>query len=162
MSDVRKKYTIAVDFDGTIVTHRYPEIGEELPKAVETLKQLIRDGHKLILWTVRERSLLAEALQWCEDKGLTFYSVNSNYPEETTSDRYYSRKLQADIFIDDRSLGGLPDWEHIYQMISSGQPLQPTMGTPLVVDTTQQEMMQRYASHGKGKKKRGGFFSRLR
>ena len=46
--------TIAVDFDGTIVTHEYPKIGEELPFATETLKMLIKEHHKLILWTVRE------------------------------------------------------------------------------------------------------------
>ena len=46
--------TIAVDFDGTIVEHRYPEIGAERPFATDTLKMLIKDRHKLILWTVRE------------------------------------------------------------------------------------------------------------
>ena len=53
--------TIAVDFDGTIVTHEYPKIGTELPFATETLKMLIRDHHKLILWSVREGKLLDEA-----------------------------------------------------------------------------------------------------
>lgn len=41
--------TIAVDFDGTIVTHEYPKIGREIPFAIETLKMLIRDQHRLIL-----------------------------------------------------------------------------------------------------------------
>ena len=45
--------TIAVDFDGTIVTHEYPKIGTEIPFAIETLKMLIRDHHRLILWSVR-------------------------------------------------------------------------------------------------------------
>ena len=53
---------IAVDFDGTIVEHRYPAIGEEKPFAIETLKMLIRDRHQLILWSVREGKLLDEAL----------------------------------------------------------------------------------------------------
>ena len=53
---------IAVDFDGTIVRHRYPAIGEELPFAIETLKKLQKDGHKLILWSVREGKLLDEAV----------------------------------------------------------------------------------------------------
>ena len=48
---------IAVDFDGTIVEHRYPNIGEEKPFAIETLKMLIRDHHQLILWSVREGKL---------------------------------------------------------------------------------------------------------
>ena len=54
--------TIAVDFDGTIVEHRYPHIGKEKPFAVQTLKQLIADGHQLILWSVREGRLLDEAV----------------------------------------------------------------------------------------------------
>ena len=49
---------IAVDFDGTIVEHRYPRIGEEIPFAVETLKLLQQEKHRLILWSVREGELL--------------------------------------------------------------------------------------------------------
>ena len=58
---------IAVDFDGTIVEHKYPAIGRELPFATETLRMLIRDRHKLILWSVREGALLDEAVEWCRD-----------------------------------------------------------------------------------------------
>ena len=73
---------IAVDFDGTIVAHRYPAIGPEIPFAVDTLKLLARERHKLILWTVREGDLLNEAVEFCRSRGLEFYAVNSNYPEE--------------------------------------------------------------------------------
>ena len=58
--------TIAVDFDGTIVEHRYPEIGNEIPFAIDTLKMLINDRHRLILWSVREGKLLDEAVEWCK------------------------------------------------------------------------------------------------
>ena len=54
---------IAVDFDGTIVEHEYPKIGEEIPFATETLRMLINDHHKLILWSVREGKLLDEAVE---------------------------------------------------------------------------------------------------
>ena len=91
---------IAVDFDGTIVEHRYPRIGEEIPFAVDTLKLLQQEKHRLILWSVREGALLDEAVEWCKSRGLEF-----------------SRKLKADMFIDDRNLGGLPDWGVIYEMI---------------------------------------------
>lgn len=149
----KKIYTIAVDFDGTIVTHEYPRIGTEIDGAVRNLRKLLMDGHRLILWSVRERELLQEALQWCEERGLVFYSVNSNFPEETHADRHFSRKLQADIFIDDRSLGKLPHWDTIYQMISNGKPFQPAAVAPTVVDDMQQEMTNRYA-HGYGQKKK--------
>ena len=109
---------IAIDFDGTIVGHRYPSIGRELPFAIETLKKLSAERHKLILWTVREGRLLDEALEFCRERGLEFYAVNRDYPEEEQErNNHFSRKLKADIFIDDRNLGGLPDWGTIYEMI---------------------------------------------
>lgn len=109
---------IAIDFDGTIVEHRYPAIGPELPFAIDTLKYLCAQRHKLILWTVREGELLDEAVAYCRRRGLEFYAVNKNYPEEKPTHEGYSRKLQADLFIDDRNLGGLPDWGEIYRMLS--------------------------------------------
>lgn len=109
---------IAVDFDGTIVEHKYPAIGEEIPFATETLKMLIKDRHKLILWSVREGKLLEEAVEWCRKRGVEFYAVNRDYPEETMqNNNHFSRKLKADYFIDDRNIGGLPDWGQIYQMV---------------------------------------------
>ena len=113
---------IAVDFDGTIVEHRYPEIGEEKPFAIETLKMLIRDRHQLILWTVRTGRLLDEAIQWCRDRGVEFWAVNRDFPEEDVEcNEHYTRKLKVDLFIDDRNLGGLPDWGMIYRMVSEGK-----------------------------------------
>ena len=110
--------TIAVDFDGTIVTHKYPKIGEEIPFAVDTLKALQQRHHRLILWSVREGELLDEAVEWCRARGLEFYAINRDYPEETTENNpHFSRKLKVDVFIDDRNLGGLPDWGTIFDMI---------------------------------------------
>ncbi len=110
--------TIAVDFDGTIVEHKYPQIGRELPFATETLRQLIEDHHQLILWTVREGDLLQEAVDWCHERGVDFYAVNNDYPEETPEkNNHFSRKLKVDYFIDDRNIGGLPDWGTIYRII---------------------------------------------
>ena len=113
--------TIAVDFDGTIVEHKYPEIGEELPFATETLKMLIKEHHQLILWSVREGKLLEDAVNWCRDRGVEFYAVNKDYPEEKVEyNNRFSRKLKADIWIDDRNIGGLPGWGEIYHMIHDG------------------------------------------
>lgn len=118
---------IAVDFDGTIVTHAYPYIGKPVPFAIETLLKLQREGHhQLILWTVREGALLDEAVDYCRARGLEFYAVNANYPEER-ADTLSSRKVSADLYIDDRSLGGLPDWGVIWQMISSGNCFVPPL-----------------------------------
>lgn len=79
---------------------------------------LINDHHKLILWSVREGKLLDEAVEWCRERGVEFYATNRDYPEETTdNNNHFSRKLKADLFIDDRNLGGLPDWGMIYRMV---------------------------------------------
>lgn len=109
--------TIAVDFDGTIVEHRYPNIGKEIPFAIETLKLLQKEGHRLILWSVREGKLLDDAIEWCKSRGLEFYAANKDYPEEKNDSEGFSRKLKVDVFIDDRNLGGLPDWGIIYEMV---------------------------------------------
>ena len=129
---------IGVDFDGTIVTHEYPKIGKEIPFAIDTLKRLQEEGrHQLILWTVREGELLEEAVNFCKERGLEFYAVNSNYPEgELISGQ--PRKLNAELFIDDRNLGGLPDWGVIYRMIMSGDPHKP-ISTDITPETPQKK-----------------------
>lgn len=117
--------TIAVDFDGTIVTHEYPKIGREIPFAIDTLKRIQNDFQAcLVMWTVREGKELQEAVDFCKERGLEFYAINNNYPEEKATDKQ-PRKLKADLFIDDRNLGGIPDWGVIYQMIATGKQLEP-------------------------------------
>ena len=116
--------TIAVDFDGTIVEHKYPAIGEEIPFAIDAMKHLIADGHQLILWTYRAGEELEEAVDYCIKRGVTFYAINKNYPEEVYSDDI-SRKIIADMYIDDRNFGGLPDWGLIYAEISGKQMQDP-------------------------------------
>lgn len=112
---------IAVDFDGTIVEHKYPEIGNERPFATYTLRKLIEDRHRLILWTVRRGKELQEAVDWCKERGVEFYAVNRNFPEETVEPHGGYSKINAELFIDDCNLGGIPDWGKIYQMINEGK-----------------------------------------
>ena len=139
--------TIAVDFDGTIVRHRYPKIGDEIPFATETLRLLLRDRHRLILWTVREGKLLDEAIEWCRARGVEFYAVNRDFPEEDATGLGFSRKIKADLFIDDRNFGGLPDWGTIYHRIQSGQALE-SVWSQLTLDGDEED-------------ERRGFLSRL-
>jgi len=110
---------IAVDFDGTIVEHRFPAIGDPRPMAFDVLKALQKEGHSLILWSNREGKRLEEAVEFCRQRGLEFYSVNSDYPHESWSGSGVSRKLIADVYIDDKNIGGLPDWSEIYMIVSS-------------------------------------------
>ena len=109
---------IAVDFDGTIVEHRYPEIGKEILFAFETLRALQKQKHQLILWTYRSGKELEDAVEYCRRNGVEFYAVNSSYSEEQFDEDYDSRKIDADIFIDDRNIGGMLPWGEIYQLIN--------------------------------------------
>ena len=94
----------------------------------------MQERHRLILWTVREGALLDEAVEWCKARGVEFYAVNKDFPEEDIEkNRHFSRKIKADIWIDDRNVGGLPDWGTIYNMIhddkSYEQVLMEDLGT---------------------------------
>jgi len=108
---------IAVDFDGTIVEHEYPAIGKEMLFAFETLKELDKHGALLILWTFRSGSELEQAVDYCRKRGIEFYAVNKSYPEEIF-DESISRKINADVFIDDRNVGGFLGWGRIWQVLS--------------------------------------------
>jgi hydroxymethylpyrimidine pyrophosphatase-like HAD family hydrolase len=107
---------IAVDFDGTIVDHEYPQIGKEKLFAFQTLKELEKLGARLILWTFRAGKELDEAVEFCKKKGIEFYAINKNYPEEIF-DETVSRKIDADIYIDDKNVGGFPGWSGVWQIL---------------------------------------------
>jgi hydroxymethylpyrimidine pyrophosphatase-like HAD family hydrolase len=109
---------IAVDFDGTIVKHKYPSIGKEIPFAIKTLTLLQQKGHKIILWTYRSGKHLEEAVKFCEKRGLIFHAVNHDYEGEEF-DNTYSRKIYADVYIDDRNILGIPEWGKIYEIINN-------------------------------------------
>ncbi len=113
---IKETITIAVDFDGTIVEDDYPNIGKPQLFAFETLKKLQDQGHRLILWTYRHGRPLEEAVAFCKENGITFYAVNKSFPEEQYETKY-SRKINADVFIDDRNFGGMVSWGEIYQKI---------------------------------------------
>jgi hydroxymethylpyrimidine pyrophosphatase-like HAD family hydrolase len=108
---------IAVDFDGTIVEHDYPDIGKEKLFAFQTLKELEKMGAYLILWTFRTGKELDAAVEYCRKNGIEFYAVNKNYPEEIF-DETVSRKINADIYIDDKNLGGFPGWSSAWQILT--------------------------------------------
>lgn len=117
---MKKDYlTIAVDFDGTLVTNKYPDIGEPLQgftfnrTLIEEMKLLRTHGHKVILWTCRSGLLLKEAISFCKKQGLDFDAVNDNLEEdkefwkdsvEWSVTNGKARKIYADMYIDDRAL----------------------------------------------------------
>ena len=111
---------IAIDFDGTLVENEYPDIGKPKLFAFETLKALQEKGFRLILWTVRSGKELDDAVAFCRSNGIEFYAVNRNYPEEEW-DGSITRKIEADIFIDDRNLGGFVEWGRVWQLLFPGE-----------------------------------------
>jgi hypothetical protein len=113
---------IAVDFDGTIVEHMYPHIGRPLPFAFEVLKELQILGHDIILWTYRAGQDLEDAVKFCRNNGLEFYAINKSNPDEEL-DGTISRKIYADIYIDDRNIGGFPGWIYIWKIMNSDGPI---------------------------------------
>lgn len=115
---------LAIDFDGTIVEDAYPKIGKPRLFAFETLLKLQEKGHRLILWTYRSGRKLQESVDFCKENGIEFYAVNKSYPEEVLN-HTISRKIHADIFIDDRNFGDLPDWGKIYHNILNEKPKLP-------------------------------------
>ena len=108
---------IAIDFDGTIVEHEYPRIGKPIPDAVDVIKKLSEAGHELILWTYRHGDYLDAALEYCKDNGIEFYAANKNHPDESYDDKDVSRLIKADVFIDDRNIGGLVPWLEIEELL---------------------------------------------
>jgi len=108
---------IAVDFDGTIVENKYPDIGKEMLFAFSTLKALQKNGHQLVLWTYRTGRELDAAVEFCRNNGIEFYAVNKDYPEELF-DAKSNRKIHADLFIDDRNIGGFLGWSKVWQLLN--------------------------------------------
>lgn len=109
---------LAIDFDGTIVHDAYPGIGKARTFAFETLKKLQQEGYRLILWTYRHGKHLDEAVEFCRKNGIEFYAINSSFEGEVFDGDTQSRKLDADLFIDDRNLGGFPGWGEVYNIIT--------------------------------------------
>lgn len=104
----KRRLILAIDFDGTCVEHNFPFIGPALPGAFETLKRFQQKGDRLILWTCREKMYLQEAITYCKINGIEFEEHNKNAVEH---DYDKSRKIYADLYIDDRMVGGFPGWD---------------------------------------------------
>ena len=109
---------IAIDFDGTICQNKYPEIGEPMPLAIWSIKKLKERGHDLILWTCRQGELLDDAVRWCKEHGIPFDLVNEHEPNNLRAfGGVAGNKVFANIYIDDRNLGGFPGWKRAMEVI---------------------------------------------
>lgn len=102
---LRRKYTIyAVDFDGTLCESAFPGIGSPNMALIGHLIKRRKQGNKIILWTCRVEERLKEAVEWCRSYGLEFDAVNKNLPEMIEQWGGESRKVFADVYIDDKAV----------------------------------------------------------
>ena len=93
---------IAVDFDGTCVTHEYPAVGKERPYAASAMRALVEAGHKLILYTMRSGLELQDAVEWFAERNIPLWGVNCNPEQHRWTS---SPKVYANLYIDDAALG---------------------------------------------------------
>lgn len=98
---------IAVDFDGTLFTNAWPNIGEPIWPIINYCKHKKLLGDTLILWTCRSKKDLKEAIAACKSVGLIFDYVNDNTDENKAKYRRHvksNRKINADLYIDDKAI----------------------------------------------------------
>lgn len=112
---------IAVDFDGTLHMGEWPNIGLPRAYAVHAMRTLKEDGHFIIIWTCREGREQTAMVNWLLEHGIPFDRVNEHHPQNIIEYGGDARKIFADLYIDDKQLGGLPDWDEILQTIKNSK-----------------------------------------
>lgn len=118
---------IAVDFDGILCSNCFPGIGEPNYEMILVVRQLMDEGHEVVLWTCRVEKQLEEAVKWCEDRGMHFCAVNDNAPSNKAKfDGVYAespRKIYADVYIDDHD----PNFTVMRHVFSNGVAVDSTI-----------------------------------
>ena len=113
-----KKLTLAIDFDGTIVHNDYPRIGPLRPGARKAINTLYQKGHHIIIWTSRSGEMVEHARKFLIDNDIMFHSINQSNPEHVQEYGGDTRKIFADLYIDDRALFPLVNWDEIELRVS--------------------------------------------
>ena len=117
--DKNFKAILAIDFDGTICDSEWPECGHERDLAKFYINKLSREGYGIIINTCREGVALAKAIVWLNNHGINYHYVNCNFPHVIKLYGADCRKISADIYVDDKCIGGLPNWIDIYTKLTS-------------------------------------------
>lgn len=115
---------IAVDFDGTLCEDQYPHIGKPMEGAVKAMADLSRQGHYLIVWTCRTGERLKDAVNWLREHHIPFSRINDHCPDNVAKYGDGGLKVYADVYIDDRNLGGFPGWAVAMDEIKKAQSSQ--------------------------------------
>ena len=104
MRELSLPYIVAVDFDGTLCENAYPNIGAPKYHIINAIKEYKSYGWKIVLWTCRNEDDLTDALAWCKKQGLEFDAVNCNIPDVQEMFGGDTRKVFANVYIDDRNV----------------------------------------------------------
>lgn len=113
-----KKFILAIDFDGTIATESFPEVGTLIKDADVVIRKLYDEGHDIIINTCRTGKYEGLAEYFLRDNNIPFHFINSNLPRVLDQYKQDCRKISADFYIDNRNIGGLPSWKEIYKIVS--------------------------------------------
>lgn len=108
---------IAIDFDGTIVQDIYPGIGVIQPNAKQVINKLHEEGNYIILWTCRTGDRLLEAVNFLLKSGISFDRVNDHEPDNSSIYDASGKKIYADVYIDDKNIGGFPGWKEVESLL---------------------------------------------
>ena len=114
-----KKLILAIDFDGTIATDSFPEVGTLREDADVIIRKLYEDGHDIIINTCRTGKYEGLAEYFLVDNNIPYHFINSNLPRVIDTYKQDCRKISADFYIDNRNICGLPSWKEIYNIVSS-------------------------------------------
>ena len=114
---VNGKLVLAIDFDGTIATINFPEVGEIRKDAAKYIRKLYREGHHIVINTCRSGKAEGLAEDFLKAHDIPYHYINSNLPELIVEYKQDCRKISADYYIDDKCLMGLPSWQVIYELI---------------------------------------------
>ena len=115
---MERKIIIAIDFDGTIVSHKFPRIGDLMLNARKVINKLYNQGFYIIIWTCRGEKSLCEMIDFLSDAKILYHKINENAPYEMIKFKP-APKIYYDILIDDRNIGGFVGWEYVYKILAA-------------------------------------------
>ncbi|MDD3079111.1 MAG: hypothetical protein PHH37_08405 [Paludibacter sp.] len=122
---------LAIDFDGTIVEDKFPGIGNERRNAGYYINKLYKEGYFIIIWSSRIGKRLEEAKQWLDDRNISYNTINESCPANLEVFLGIdTRKIHADMYIDDKGLDKIPEWDEIYEKVHCRLPTLEDTGFP--------------------------------
>jgi len=111
------EHILAIDFDLTICMSEYPALGPMRKDAAKIIRALHAEGFGIVINTCREGHALSDAMHWLRDNGIPYHYVNCNFPHLIKKYKADCRKISADMYIDDKGVDPLPEWQEIYDKI---------------------------------------------